>query len=227
MRILLVEDHPALREMVAGHLSQRGFAVDAVATADEARAALGATTHDALVLDLGLPDADGMSILLDAQSHRFGPIPTLIVTARDALEDRVKGLNNGADDYIIKPFNLIELEARVRAVLRRPGSRKCTLLQCGSLAFDTSSREATIAGKLIELTRRESDLLDILLRAAGQIVIRDVLEERLYTFDAPVTPNALEATVSRLRKHLAGAGIRIETRRGIGYRLIAEQDRHA
>ncbi|EWY36463.1 transcriptional regulator [Skermanella stibiiresistens SB22] len=222
MRILLVEDHPALREMVTGHLGQRGFAVDVAATVEEALGALAATTHDALVLDLGLPDGDGMSVLQAAQNHRSGAIPTLIVTARDALEDRIKGLDAGADDYIIKPFDLIELEARLRAVLRRPGSRTCTVLRCGALAFDTNNRQASVNGEPIELTRREADLLDSLLRAAGQVIIRDVLEERLYAFDNSVTPNALEATVSRLRKRLMGAGIRIETRRGIGYRLIGE-----
>lgn len=224
MKILVVEDHPALREIMVDFLNHRGFVVDAVETAEGANGVMEVTIYDAVVLDLGLPDADGMSILNKAQSHRSGPIPTLIVTARDALADRVRGLNSGADDYVIKPFDLVELEARIRAVLRRPGSRRCTLLKCGSLEFDTSRREATIAGKSIELTRRETDLLDILLRAAGQIVIRDVLEERLYTLDRPVTPNALEATLSRLRKRLADGNVRIETRRGIGYRLVADRD---
>lgn len=224
MRILVVEDHPALREMVAGHLDQRGFAVDAVATADAARGALEAAAYDALVLDLGLPDGDGMAILREVQSRPGGPVPTLIVTARDALSDRVGGLDGGADDYILKPFDLIELEARIRAVLRRPGSRPCTVLRCGGLEFDTSRREASVAGRPVELTRREADLLDALVRAAGRIVIRDVLEQRLYAHDEAVTPNALEATVSRLRKRLAGSGVRIESRRGIGYRLAADGD---
>jgi two-component system, OmpR family, response regulator QseB len=224
MRILLVEDHPALRELVAAHLERRGFAVDTASRADEACAALDATAYDAMVLDLGLPDDDGFSVLTRARLLTKGQLPTLIVTARDAVSDRVRGLDAGADDYIVKPFDLVELDARIRAVLRRPGSRPDPMLTCGSLVFDPSRRAATIAGTPIDLTRREADLLDALLKAPGKLVIRDVLEERLYSFNEPVTPNALEATVSRLRRRLSGAGLRIETRRGIGYRLVAEMD---
>ena len=224
MRILLVEDHPALREMVSDHLAKRGFAVDAVSRTDEACEALDTATYDAMVLDLGLPDGDGFSVLMKARTLTKGQLPILIVTARDAVGDRVRGLDAGADDYVVKPFDLIELESRIRAVLRRPGLRSNLLWSCGSLVFDTSRRSATIAGNPVDLTRREADLLDALLKAAGQVVIRDVLEERLYSFNEPVTPNALEATVSRLRRRLAGAGLRIETRRGIGYRLLSEMD---
>ena len=224
MRILLVEDHPALNEMVTDHLERRGFAVDAVSRADEACEALETINYDAMVLDLGLPDGDGFSVLAKAQVLTKGQLPTLIVTARDAVGDRVRGLDAGADDYIVKPFDLVELESRIRAVLRRPGSRSNLLLTCGALVFDPSRRAATVAGTPIDLTKREADLLDALLKAAGQVVIRDVLEERLYSFNEPVTPNALEATVSRLRRRLAGACLRIETRRGIGYRLVSETD---
>jgi two-component system response regulator QseB len=227
MRILLVEDHPALREIVTAYLVRRGFAVDTASKAEEACAALDATNYDALVLDLGLPDGDGLDVLARAQLLTKGQLPTLIVTARDAVGDRVRGLDSGADDYIVKPFDLIELEARIRAVLRRPGSRPNPLLTSGSLVFDPARREATIAGAPIELTRREADLLGLLLKAAGLLVIRDVLEERLYSFNEPVTPNALEATVSRLRRRVAGAGLRIEARRGIGYRLVSEKDLQA
>jgi len=121
MRILLVEDHEALRGLIAGHLGGRGFAIDAVASAEDARSALAAAAYDALILDLGLPDADGMEILREVRGRKADPLPTLILTARDGLEDRVRGLNAGADDYIVKPFDLTELEARLRAVLRRPG----------------------------------------------------------------------------------------------------------
>jgi DNA-binding response OmpR family regulator len=227
MRILLVEDHPALREMVTSFLERRGFAVDAVSREEDACEALDAVNYDVMVLDLGLPDGDGFSVLARARNLNAGQLPTLIVTARDAVGDRVRGLDAGADDYVVKPFDLVELEARIRAVLRRPGLRCNPLLTCGSLVFDPSRRAATIAGKPVELTRREADLLDALLRAGGQVVIRDVLEEQLYSFNEPVTPNALEATVSRLRRRLAGACLRIETRRGIGYRLVPETDKPA
>jgi DNA-binding response OmpR family regulator len=222
MRILLVEDHEALRGMVAGHLGGRGFAVDAVASAEDARSALAIAAYDALILDLGLPDADGMEILREIRGRGTDTLPALILTARDTLEDRVRGLNAGADDYIVKPFDLAELEARLRAVLRRPGLREATILSCGALAFDTVARAATVRGARLDLSRREGDLLEELLRAAGRIVVKDMLEGRLYAFDDPVTPNALEAAVSRLRKKLAAAhaDVQIETKRGIGYRLF-------
>jgi len=146
--------------------------------------------------------------------------------ARDSLDDRLLGLNEGADDYLVKPFSLLELEARLRAVLRRPGTREAPKLSCGALLYDPAVREVTVRGQSIEMSRRESDLLEALLRAAGRVVIRDFLEEQLYSFNEPVTPNALEAVVSRLRRRLtsAEAGVRIETRRGIGYRLVAERE---
>ena len=157
-----------MRELVAGYLEMRGFAVDTASRTDEACAALDATTYDAMVLDLGLPDGDGFSVLTKAQLLTKGQLPTLIVTARDAVGDRVRGLDAGADDYIVKPFDLVELDARIRAVLRRPGSRPNPMLTCGSLVFDPSRRAATIAGTPIDLTRREADLLDALLKAPGR-----------------------------------------------------------
>jgi two-component system, OmpR family, response regulator QseB len=223
MRVLLVEYHPALREMVAGHLARRGFAVDAVARAREAHAALAGVAYDGLLLDLDLPDADGMTVLSAVRAGAAGNLPVLLVTARDALEDRVRGLNAGADDYIVKPFDLPELEARLRAVLRRSGPRAELTLCCGGLAFDPASRQASVDGVVLDLARRETDLLEQLLRAAGQVVKKGTLEGRLYSSGEPVTANALEAAVSRLRKRLAGtgAGVRVETKRGVGYRLVA------
>jgi two-component system, OmpR family, response regulator QseB len=226
MRVLLVEYHPALREMVAGHLARRGFAVDTVACAREARAALAGVAYDGLLLDLDLPDGDGMTVLSAVRAGTAGNLPVLLVTARDALEDRVQGLNAGADDYIVKPFDLPELEARLRAVLRRSGPRAELTLCHGGLAFDPASRQASLDGVVLDLTRRETDLLEQLLRAAGQVVKKGTLEGRLYSSGEPVTANALEAAVSRLRKRLAstGAGVRVEAKRGIGYRLVAGDD---
>ena len=139
----------------------------------------------------------------------------------------MRGLNGGADDYLVKPFALVELEARLRAVLRRPGQRTEVVYTCGSLIFDAASRVAAVSDTVLDLSRRELALLEELLRARGRVVIKDVLEERLYGFDEAVTHNALEATVSRLRRSLGecGAGVRIETKRGIGYRLVAEEPR--
>jgi two-component system, OmpR family, response regulator QseB len=226
MRVLLVEYHPALREMVTGHLARRGFAVDAVGRAREAHAALAGVAYDGLLLDLDLPDADGMTVLSAVRAGTAGNLPVLLVTARDALEDRIRGLNAGADDYIVKPFDLVELEARLRAVLRRPGARNSPAVRVGALDFDPASRQVSVNGAVLDLARRETDLLEQLLRAAGRTVVKDMLEERLYSFGEPVTPNALEAAVSRLRKRLANAAgdVRIETKRGIGYRLVAGDD---
>jgi two-component system, OmpR family, response regulator QseB len=223
MKVLLVEDHAAMREMISDHLVERGFTVDAVGGAEEARAALAVASYDALVLDLGLPDADGMELLREARARTARRLPALIVTARDALDDRARGLNAGADDYIVKPFELAELEARLRAVLRRPGVRQDVILAYGALAFDTVSREVSVGGILLDLSRREAALLEELLRAAGRIVVKDTLEDRLYALDQSVTGNALEAVVSRVRKKLsaAHAGVCIDTKRGVGYRLLA------
>jgi two-component system response regulator QseB len=225
MRVLLLEDHAALREMIGDYLAQRGFAIDAFERGDEAVAAVAVASYDAIILDLGLPDVDGMEVLTTIRAS--GALPAVIVTARDAVDDRVRGLNGGADDYLVKPFALVELEARLRAVLRRPGRRSEVVHTCGRLTFDAAARQAAVSETVLALSRRETALLEELLRARGRVVIKDVLEERLYGFDQAVSRNALEATVSRLRRSLAEAGaqVRIETKRGIGYRLVAEEPR--
>ena len=224
MRVLLLEDHAALREMIGDHLARGGFAIDAFERGEEAIEAAAVASYDAIILDLGLPDIDGMEVLATIRARSEGALPAVIVTARDAVDDRVRGLNGGADDYLVKPFALVELEARLRAVLRRPGLRTGVVYACGGLTFDAASRVAAVSGTELDLSRRESALLEELLRARGRVAIKDVLEEHLYGFDQAVTHNALEATVSRLRRRLAEAGaqVRIETKRGIGYRLVAE-----
>lgn len=227
MKVLLLEDHDALRELVCGHLAHRGFVVDAVGYGSAALAAIAATRYDAMILDLGLPDIDGLEVLRRLRARAPAQLPTLIVTARDAVDDRVRGLNAGADDYIIKPFDLVELEARLRAVLRRPGGRELVAAQgFGRLTYDPASRQAFVDGVDLDLTRREAALLEEFLHAgARRVVVKDKLEERLYSFETDVTSNALEAVVSRLRKKLAGAraGVRIDAKRGIGYCLVGEE----
>lgn len=226
MKILLIEDHAALREMMGAHLASRGFAVDDACSADEARAALSVTSYDGLILDLGLPDIDGIELLAEIRGRTGGSVPVIVVTARDAIGDRIHGLNAGADDYVVKPFDLVELEARLRAVLRRPGAREDTSLRCGALSLNTVSRQASAGSVILDLTRREAALLEELLRARGRIVVKDALEDRIYALAEDVTSNALEAIVSRLRRKLAaaGAGVHLEARRGIGYRLTAGDD---
>jgi len=206
--------------MTAAHLSERGFVVDAVGDLAAACAALSAAAYDAMIVDLGLPDGEGASILRGGDAA--GP-PALILTARDQMADRIGALNAGADDYLIKPFDLGELEARLRAILRRPGQRAPVRLTLGRLSFDTAAREASVADRPLDLRRREGLLLEILLAAKGRVVVRDLIEEQLYGFNEAVTPNALEASISRLRRVLeqADAGVALETRRGVGYALRA------
>ena len=225
MKILLVEDHSDLSRMVADHFVGRGFLVDAVRNLEDARAALSTMKYDLLVLDLGLPDGDGRELLQMLALDTDSP-PTIVMTARDSLDERLATLNGGADDYLSKPFNLEELEARLRAVLRRPRKRQPPRLECGTLSYDPTSREVMAQGILIDVNKREAELLEVLLRASGRAVSREFLEQHLYSFNEPVTSNALEAVVSRLRRRLsiASADVRIETRRGIGYRLVAAAD---
>ncbi|WP_158043531.1 response regulator [Skermanella pratensis] len=222
MRLLLVEDNERLAGLMAGGLGRAGFAVDAFGSLEEADAAAAAADYDLIVLDLGLPDGDGLAWLKGFRARRRGT-PVLVATARGGLGDRVSGLDTGADDYLVKPFEMDELLARCRALLRRPGSCLATVLTAGNVAFDTVSRRISVGGQVIDAPRRELDLIEILLRRAGQVVTRPVLEESLYGFNDEVTPNALEAHVSRLRRRLAeaGADAAIHTVRGVGYLLRA------
>ncbi|MBN9506915.1 MAG: response regulator transcription factor [Altererythrobacter sp.] len=226
MKVLLVEDNIELREMIAAHLDGCGITVDALATAEEASEALSLATYDILLLDLGLPDGDGLDLIGCIAARPDFHLPIIVITARDALSSRIEGLNAGADDYLVKPFDLAELQARIHAVLRRPGERKSGTLGCGDVTLDIASRAAFVGDQPLDLARREAAMLEELLRAAGRIVVRDVLEERLYSFNEPVTPNAIEAVVSRLRRklELLGSTTRIQTKRGIGYRIGIEPD---
>jgi two-component system response regulator QseB len=215
-RILVVEDNERLAGLIADGLAAQGHVCDAVGTLDAAANALRDAPFGAIVLDLGLPDGDGIDWLRARPAPRP---PILVLTARDGLEDRIRGLDAGADDYLSKPFAMSELAARLRALLRRPGGRQDALLTLGNLSFDPASQRVAAAGMALDLTRRETALLELLLRRAGQVVRRDVIENSLYTFDEAVTPNAVEATVSRLRRKLeeAEAGLELHTIRGVGY----------
>jgi two-component system response regulator QseB len=221
MRVLLVEDHITLRDLISDHLCERGFAVDAVSGAEDALVSIAAISYDAAIIDLGLPDMGGLELLTRMHAGTEDSVPTLVITARDSLSDRVRGLNAGADDYLVKPFDLDELEARLRALLRRPRLRYRPILTRGRLVFDPASRQATVAGRPLELTRRETAVLEELVRSNNKVIVKEVLEEHIYGFDEEVSHNALEATISRLRKKLttADAGLSIQTKRGIGYLL--------
>jgi DNA-binding response OmpR family regulator len=223
MRLLLIEDHLSMREMMFAHLRERGFAVDAFAQGRDALTAAASTHYDAAILDLGLPDIDGLDLLRRLRAGIAIDLPVIILTARDAVSDRVEGLDEGADDYVLKPFDFAEFDARLRTVLRRPGARRITIETFGDVTFDTAARSAAAGGRPLDLTRREACLLEELMRADGRTVVRDVLEERLYGQGEKASGNALEAVVSRVRRRLAtvGSKARIETMRGIGYRLRA------
>jgi len=220
MRLLIVEDNERLAGLIAQGLGRRGFSCDIAPDLATADACLDGTAFDAVILDLGLPDGDGMEWLQHQRSLRQ-LVPALMLTARGGLEDRIAGLDAGADDYLVKPVDIEELAARVRALLRRPGPRVAAILEAGALTFDPVSREARSAGSPIELSRREADLLELLMRRLGTVVVRNTIETTLYSFNEPVTPNAVEATVSRLRRKLDEAGLagQLHTVRGVGYML--------
>jgi two-component system response regulator QseB len=217
--LLVIEDNERLAALVADGLGARGYACDVAHALSDADAALAAAAFDAIVLDLGLPDGDGLDWLRARKPS--GEPPALILTARGALEDRVNGLDAGADDYLVKPFSIDELAARLRALLRRPGRRADPVLRVGLLSYDAASRTASVGDRPIDLARREADLLELVMRRAGQVVRRQSIEESLYSFDEAVTPNAVEAIVSRLRRKLEEAGLsgQLHTVRGVGYLL--------
>lgn len=222
MRVLLVEDHPPLAEAVCDALRRTGFAVDHAATAADARDMVVLADYALVLLDLGLPDGDGLGLLPDLR--RNGRVPVIVLTARDRLDDRLAGLDGGADDYVVKPVEMPELVARCRAVLRRPGDRSETLLQAGPLTLDTVARSASVNDTPLVLGRRELGVLEQLMRGAGRVASRQMLEEAIYGFDDEVGPNALEAAVSRLRRALDAAEcpVPIVNIRGVGWMLPRE-----
>lgn len=223
MRILLVEDHSRLVEFVSAGLSQGGFSVDACLTKVDADAALRTIAYDVVVLDLGLPDGDGMGLLADLRG-RGSSVPVLVLTARDGLSDRVQALDGGADDYVLKPFEMEELIARIRALLRRPGAALGAVLTAGKLTFDTVGRDVGVSGAPMKIPRRELDALELLMRRMGRVVPKSVMEEHIYGFDDRASINAVEVAVHRLRRRLSEAdtGVKVDTLRGVGYLLTEE-----
>lgn len=223
MRLLLVEDNPQLAQLVQEGLTRQGFVIDRCGSLKEAMTARGAASYDLILLDLGLPDGDGMSLVRELRKASDST-PILILTARGGLNDRLIGLDGGADDYLVKPFEIAELAARCRALLRRPGASLGVVLHLGNVALDTTTRTVTVNEQRIEVPPREVALLEQLLRRAEQVVRRNQLEESLYSFGEEVTPNALESAVSRLRKRLtsAGANVLVRTAHGIGYALFQQ-----
>jgi two-component system OmpR family response regulator len=219
MRILIVEDSTLLADGISSTFRAKGYAVDVATTGEDAEAALHVGAYDLVILDLGLPDVDGLDVLRRLRGRR-SRVPVLVLTARDSVQERVEGLNVGADDYLGKPFAIAELEARAGALMRRGVGGGGAVLSHGSLALDTAGRLATVAGKPLDLPRRELTLLEVLLVRRGQIVPKELLLEKLYGFqEEDVSPNAVETYIHRLRKKLEPAGVRIRTLRGLGYLL--------
>lgn len=218
MRVLIVEDDPVLADGLTRSLKQSDYAVDCAHDGEEADHMLGAQNYDLAILDLGLPKLDGFEVLRRLR-RRGATVPVLVLTARDALADRVKGLDLGADDYLTKPFDLPELEARVRALIRRGQAGGSTLVTHGSLTLDLNGRRATLAGVPLELSARELGVLEILMVRSGRVVNKEQLAEKLYGWDDEVGTNAIEVYVHRLRKKLEPAGVVIRTIRGLGYLL--------
>ncbi len=218
MRLLLIEDNPRLCQAVAESLHAQGFAVDTAASAAEGLRIWGAADYDAAVLDLMLPDGTGLDTLKEMRD-RGNTTPVLILTALGTIEDRVRGLDCGADDYLIKPFAMQELIARLRALLRRPGAALGRTLTLNSVKLDTSARIATVAETPLDLTRSELIVLEALLRHQGRVISKERLAECLYDFEQERSANSVETQVHRLRKKLAAAGadVSLRTLRGLGY----------
>ncbi len=218
MRILILEDDPVLADGLQVSLRRADYAVDWVADGATADRILKDEVYDMMILDLGLPKLDGFEVLKRLRA-RGSKLPVLILSAREATEDRVRGLDLGADDYLVKPFSLPEMEARVRALLRRGMGATQSLLIHGALAFDSASRMAMVDGKPLELSGREVSVLEVLLLRVGRVVSKEQLVEHLYSFNEEVGMNAIEVYVHRLRKKIEGAGVTIRTVRGLGYML--------
>jgi DNA-binding response OmpR family regulator len=219
MRILLVEDDPMIGESVADGLKSEGYAVDWVRDGNEAELAVAASPYSLVILDLGLPRRDGIDVLKSIRERRLG-VPVLVMTARDTVRDRIKGLDAGADDYLIKPFDLDELTARVRALIRRAAGRAEPLIERGPLAINPATREVSWRGEPVSLSAREYALLAALAERAGLVLSRSQLEEKLYGWNEAVGSNAVEVHIHNVRKKL-GDGV-IRNVRGMGYTLATE-----
>jgi DNA-binding response OmpR family regulator len=223
MRILLVEDDKILGDAMHRSLEQAGYAVDWARNGKDADLVLGDQIYDLALLDLGLPKLDGFEVLRRLRNRKSN-LPVLIVTARESLDDRIKGFDLGADDYILKPFDMPELLARVRAQLRRAQALPTTRVMYGPLVYDMSDRLVRIDGEPMALSARELDILETMLLKVGKVVTKEHLVEKLCNWDEELGNNAIEVYVHRLRKKLQPLGVDISTVRGLGYMLDKRND---
>jgi len=217
VRYLLVEDHLELAEAVVSRLAMDGHAVDHASSLAAAEDCLATTEYDLILLDVMLPDGDGRDFLIRSRAQL--EVPVIVLTARSQVSDRVLALDHGADDYITKPFDFAELEARCRAVLRRRGGSARNEITLGASIFDPMSGTLRCGIETVELRSREIRLLEVFARHPGLILSKSQLMDRLFSNDAEVTENAIEVYVGRLRRRIEGMGLRIETVRGLGYRM--------
>ena len=218
MRILIAEDDDALAEALRFSLADAGYAVDRVATGQEADGALKGEGFALVILDLGLPRLDGFEVLRRLRK-RNASVPVLILSGREAPEEKVTGLDLGADDYLVKPFSLNELHARVRALLRRGQAGAASVISYGALSFDTVSRTVTLDGRAVPLSVHELGVVEFLMRRFGRVVSKEQIVEQIYSYDREVTPNAIEVYIHRLRKKIDGSGLSVRTLYGQGYLL--------
>lgn len=218
MRILLIEDNRPLSEWLSRTLQRDRYAVDCAYDGEEANYILRTQTYDLIILDLALPRMEGEEVLRRLRA-RDNNVPVLILTARDTLQGRINGLDGGADDYMAKPFDVAELEARIRVLLRRSANHKNPVLRCGNLAYDSNTRIFSVDQKVLALTPREHALLETLLMKLGKTVSKPALAETLFTMDESVSADAIEIYVHRLRKKLQSSDASIITLRGLGYLL--------
>jgi two-component system, OmpR family, response regulator len=218
MRLLLVEDDEPLAEALAELLVTSGYAVDRVQDGDGARALVAAESFDLVILDLNLPGLDGLSVLR-AMRAQGNPAAVMILTARGAAEDRVRGLDLGADDYMAKPFDIREFEARVRSLLRRQAGLRSAMVSLGPLTLNLTTRQFSALGAELDLPPRERALLELLMTRAGKVVTKEAIVQSLTSLDDMLSDNAIEQYVSRLRRRLAPLGLGLRTVRGIGYLL--------
>lgn len=224
MRLLVIEDESELAGLLRAALTPAGFAVDLVGNIASAQDYLAVATYDAIILDLGLPDGDGLSLLRTMRGKDDGT-PALILTARDAPEDRVAGLDTGAGDYLIKPFHMTELISCMRALSRRPNGALGVRLELGNVVLDTATRQGSVGGRPLSLSVKETALLEFFLRSQGRVAVRETIEQSVYDFTTTLDSNAVEVLVHRLRRKLAEADatVVIHTLRRVGYLLALSQ----
>lgn len=218
MKFLLVEDNQDLANAIASRMRLDGHVIDHAGNLEDAAAYVSTGDYDLILLDIMLPDGDGRTFL---EQHRAGDLdtPVIILTARSQVSDRIGSLDLGADDYVTKPFDHAELEARCRAVLRRKSGNAKTTIEVGGVVFDPLAGHLNVAGEAVKMRNRELRLLELFLNAPGQVFSKSKLADRLFSYDEDVSENAIEVYIGRLRKHLSASTVKITTLRGLGYRL--------